>query len=60
MTVNFIFTTDTETANKLLSAGFQQIPAASVGYKFINNTKVTFEENGIDPQKIKYTNMLTM
>lgn len=57
--MNFIFTTDADTANKLLEAGFQQIPSASVGYKFINNTKLNFDQS-IDQKKIKYTNMLTM
>lgn len=56
--MNFIFTTDADTANKLLEAGFQQIPSASIGYKFINNSKITFD-NSVDQKKIQYTNMLT-
>lgn len=59
----FIFTTDKDTADKLLAIGFTQIPAGTLGYKFINsmnNRPLSFSIEGIDKSKIKFTNIYTL
>ena len=55
---NFIYTSDTETADKLIDLGFNLIHKANPMYVFENNNEVQFS-NDIDNKKIAHTNMLT-
>ena len=56
---NFIRTTDKETANTLLSLGFEQIPDTSGCYLFINKDTVCFDKESM-PEHCVYTNVLFM
>ena len=55
---NFITTTDKETAEKLLSEGFELVSQNGISYTFLNQlpTNFTFDEN--DKKKMCYTNTL--
>lgn len=57
---NFITTTDKETAEKLLSEGFELISQSGAAYTFLNQlpTNFTFDEN--DKNKVVYTNILSI
>lgn len=56
---NFIRTADKETAEKLISLGFQQIPDNSGSYyTFLNNQVFNFESVNLDEKKINYTNRI--
>lgn len=59
MKQNFIQTSDKETAEKLISLGFQQIPDNSGSYyTFLNNQVFNFESVNLDEKKINYTNRI--
>ena len=55
---NFIKTSDSDTAKKLINLGFQKIDETNGIYTFLNSDKMRFSED-IDKSKIQYTNMLT-
>ena len=55
---NFIRTTDKETADTLLSLGFELI-SDSQGYLFLNKDTVCFDKNSM-PKHCVYTNVLFM
>lgn len=55
---NFIKTTDPETRDKLLAAGFELISEDGKVCTFINNAHLTFDDKK-DNLKIAYSNMLT-
>lgn len=58
MKQNFIKTSDSNIAAKLLSLGFQQIDVSNGIYTFLNTDKIQFS-NDIDKSKVMYSNMLT-
>ena len=58
MKQNFIKTSDSNIAAKLLYLGFQQIDVSNGIYTFLNTDKIQFS-NDIDKSKIMYSNMLT-
>lgn len=53
--MNFVRTTDEETANRLLELGFQLIEKDSTSWTFLNSTVAHFDE---DSKKVVYTNIL--
>lgn len=53
--MNFVRTTDEETANRLLELGFQLIEKDSTSWTFLNQTVAHFDE---DSKKVIYTNIL--
>lgn len=57
---NFITTTDKETAEKLISEGFELVSQVGNTYTFLNQLpkNFTFDEN--DKRKVVYTNMLSI
>ena len=57
---NFITTTDKETADKLILAGFQLVSHNDNAYTFLNQlpTNCSFDE--IDKKKMVYTNILNI
>ena len=57
---NFITTTDKETADKLLSAGFQLVSNSGNVYTFLNQLPVNFNFDEIDKKKMAYTNILSL
>jgi hypothetical protein len=57
---NFITTTDKETADKLMSAGFQLISTSGSGYTFLNQLPNSFNFDEVDKKKMAYTNILSM
>lgn len=59
MDKKLIMTTDENTATALLNSGFKQIKTGNKNiYTFLNNTTLNFSE-GVDINKIQYSNMLT-
>ena len=56
---NFIITTDKETADKLISAGFQLVSQNGV-YTFLNQPPKNFIFDEIDTKKMTYTNTLNI
>ena len=52
----FIFTSDKETADKLIEEGFVCIEKSNDGWKFINDQNINFSDN----KNIAYTNKLNM
>lgn len=61
MKQNFIRTSNKETAELLISLGFQQIPDSTVGYfTFLNNKEFNFASTSIDEKKINYTNRISI
>ena len=56
MKQNFISTSDAETRDKLLAAGFELVNESSGHWTFLNNVRFNFEENKIE--KIAYTDKL--
>ena len=60
MKQNFIKTTDTSTAEKLSSFGFQKIDVTNGIYTFLNSGKIQFSNDDIDKRKIQYSNMLSI
>lgn len=57
---NFITTTDKETADKLISVGFQLVAQGGGCYTFLNQLPNNFNFDGIDRKKMAYTNMLSL
>ena len=57
---NFITTTDKETADKLMSAGFQLVSTNGSVYTFLNQTPTNFNFDEVDTKKMAYTNILSM
>ena len=57
---NFIMTTDKETADKLISAGFQLVSQSGGSYTFLNQLPKNFSFDEIDKKKMGYTNILSM
>ena len=57
---NFIKTTDKETADKLISLGFQLISHDSGVYTFLNQPKKHFNFDEVDKNKMAYTNILSL
>lgn len=57
---NFIKTTDKETADKLISEGFQLVSDSNGIYTFLNQTPQNFSFDDIDKKKVAYTNMLSL
>lgn len=55
---NFIKTTDKETADKLISLGFQLVSQGNGIYTFLNQSQKHFNFDGIDKKKMAYTNIL--
>lgn len=56
----FINTTDKETADKLIFAGFQLVSQGNNVYTFLNQLPVNFVFNEVDKKKIVYTNILNV
>lgn len=56
---NFIKTTDKETADKLISAGFQLVSQNGT-YTFLNQLPKNFNFNEVDTTKVAYSNILSM
>ena len=54
----FIIVQDVDTANKLLSAGFQLVTQINNVYTFMNAVPKHFKFENIDIKKLAYTNML--
>ena len=57
---NFIKTTDKETANKLISAGFQLISQSSNTYTFLNQLPKNFSFDEVDKKKMCYSDILNI
>lgn len=55
----FIVVQDLNTANKLISAGFQIVSQINNIYTFINVIPKNFQFENIDIKKLVYTNVLT-
>lgn len=55
---NFIKTTDKDTANKLLSCGFQMISESNGVFTFVNCPALSFSAD-VNVSKISYTNLYT-
>lgn len=57
---NFITTTDKETADKLMSAGFQLVTTSGSAFTFLNQLPKNFTFDEVDKKKMAYTNILSM
>jgi hypothetical protein len=57
---NFIKTTDKETAEKLISAGFQLVSQSGSVYTFLNQAPNNFNFDVTDKKKVAYTNSLNI
>ena len=57
---NFITTSDKETADKLISAGFQLVSQSGSVYTFLNQPPKNFNFDKVDKKKMAYTNMLSL
>lgn len=57
---NFIKTTDKETAEKLISAGFQLVSQSNGVYTFLNQRPNNFSLDVADKKKVAYTNTLNI
>ena len=55
----FIIVQDVNTANKLISAGFQIVSQINNMYTFMNVVPKHFKFENIDIKKLSFTNMLT-
>ena len=55
----FIIVQDLNTANKLISAGFQIVSTLNNTYTFMNVIPKHFNFENIDVKKLAYTNVLT-
>lgn len=56
----FIMTTDKETVDKLILAGFQLVSHNDNVYTFLNQSPIYFSFDGIDKTKMVYTNILNI
>ena len=57
---NFIKTTDTDTANKLIALGFNLISHIGTVYTFLNSPSKTLNFESVDKTKIAYDNKLSL
>jgi phosphoserine phosphatase len=57
---NFITTTDKETADKLISMGFQLVSTSGSVYIFLNQLPNNFSFDEVDKGKMAYTNVLSL
>jgi hypothetical protein len=57
---NFIKTTDKETADKLISEGFQLVSQSNGVYTFLNQLPKNFSFDKVDQKKMAYTNTLNI
>ena len=57
---NFIKTTDKETADKLISVGFQLVSQNGNVYTFLNQLPSNFSFDEVDEKKMAYTNTLNI
>ena len=57
---NFIMTTDKETADKLISAGFQLVSQCGTSYTFLNQLSKNYNFDEVDKKNMVYTNMLSL
>lgn len=57
---NFIKTTDTETANKLITLGFKMISHIGNVYTFLNEAPQKLNFDSVDKSKIVYDNKLSL
>ena len=57
---NFIKTIDKETADKLMSAGFQLVSQSGNVYTFLNQPPKNFTFDEVDKKKMAYTNALNI
>ena len=57
---NFIKTTDKETAEKLISLGFQLMSQDNGVYTFLNQSSNNFNFDEVDSKKMAYTNILSL
>ena len=57
---NFITTTDKETADKLISIGFQLVSTSGSAYTFLNQLPNNFSFDQVDKKKMAYTNVLSL
>lgn len=57
---NFIKTTDKETAEHLLVAGFQLVSQSGNTYTFLNQLPQNFSFTKTDKGKVVYTNLLNI
>lgn len=57
---NFIKTTDKETADKLISAGFQLVSQSGSVYTFLNQLPQNFNFDEADKKNMVYTNTLNI
>lgn len=57
---NFIMTSDKETADKLISVGFQLVSQDNGTYTFLNQLPKNFSFEEVDKTKMAYTNMLNI
>ena len=57
---NFIKITDKETADKLISAGFQLVSQSGSIYTFLNQPPKNFTFDEVDKKKMAYTNALNI
>lgn len=56
----FIKTTDKETADKLIFAGFQLVSQSDSVYTFLNQAPNNFSFDATDKKKVAYTNTLNI
>lgn len=56
--MNFIRTTDEQTADELRKAGFNELPKQGNAFCFLNDKKVTFSAD--IEKNLKYTNAITV
>lgn len=56
---NFIITSDKETADKLISSGFQLVSQDGV-YTFLNQPPKNFNFEEVDKAKMSYTNIFNV
>lgn len=59
-TKKFIKTADKETADRLMTCGFQLISQIGNMYTFLNNTPKHFNFDVIDKKKVIYDNILSL
>lgn len=57
---NFIKTTDTETANKLIALGFKMISHIGNIYTFLNETPQKLNFDSVDKTKMVYDDKLSL
>lgn len=57
---NFIMTNDKDTADRLISVGFQLVSQYNGTYTFLNQLPKNFSFEEVDKTKMAYTNMLNI